>query len=67
MQGAGIYDEEATAIRERLHAQGIILAVVNGDLGSGFSVQLRPELRARMPGLLRRIAEQMEKDLKEID
>jgi len=64
MIGPGRYNEECTELRERLQASGIILAVVGGSKGNGFSLQFvaGPETAA-MPAILRRIAEQIEKDL----
>ena len=37
--GAGKYDDEVTALRERYHAEGVILLVIRGDRGEGFSMQ----------------------------
>jgi predicted ATPase with chaperone activity len=44
MRGPGKYDEAATAAREATGAAGVILIVVGGKLGSGFSVQCYDKL-----------------------
>jgi len=42
--GPGKYDDECTKAREATMADGCILIVINGSLGSGFSVQSIKEL-----------------------
>lgn len=37
--GAGVYDKECTAARVATGAKGTVLLVLNGNKGSGFSVQ----------------------------
>lgn len=58
--GAGRYDEEVTELRERLKAQGILLLVVNGERGSGFSAQLSTDDVFALPSVLRQMADQIE-------
>lgn len=41
--GPGKYDAEVTELRQRLKANGILLLVVQGERGSGFSAQLSGE------------------------
>jgi hypothetical protein len=42
--GPGKYDDECTKAREATMADGCILIVINGSLGSGFSCQLSENL-----------------------
>lgn len=62
--GPGKYDAECTQVRESTDAVGVVLAVVGGDRGSGFSVQATGEVLAALPGSLRAIADQIDQDLK---
>jgi hypothetical protein len=39
MQGPGKYDAWCTQVREGTRAEGVVLLVLNGERGSGFSVQ----------------------------
>jgi hypothetical protein len=63
MNGPGLYNAVATAVRQMTGAKGVILIVVAGELGDGFEVQLPPESVHRMPRCLREIADKMEQDL----
>jgi hypothetical protein len=58
--GPGKYDDEATEIREKLHAAGIILIVLGGDKGQGFSAQLDFAATMAIPEILRTVADQIE-------
>ena len=58
--GPGKYDELATHVRERAKAQGAIVVVYMGSRGSGFSVQAPPTVVARLPELLRHMADEIE-------
>lgn len=61
--GPGIYDGEATAVRVLTGASTVILIVLGGSGGSGFSVQTDdPTMQAQLPGLLRTVATQIEGD-----
>lgn len=63
--GPGKYDEVATAAREAAGAQAVILIVLNGAHGSGFSVQaVGEDISTRLPALLRTVADGIESDLK---
>jgi hypothetical protein len=54
----GIYDDKCTEIRKSTRAVACLLIVIEGDLGSGFSVQSHePELLRVLPALLRQIAD----------
>lgn len=58
--GPGKYDNICTRVHEDTQAQGVLLIVINGALGSGFSAQLTPEDTGRVPQLLRQVADQIE-------
>jgi hypothetical protein len=58
--GPGKYDDEATWVRERTHAAGVILIVVGGDRGAGFAVQATAEVVLDLPATLRAIASDIE-------
>ena len=60
--GAGKYDDEVTALRERYHAEGVILLVIGGDRGEGFSVQASLETTLRLPEILENLAAQLRED-----
>lgn len=57
------YDLEAHALRTALKAKGILLMVVEGERGSGLSVQLTKEIADAVPGMLRKMANKMERDI----
>jgi len=58
--GPGKYDDLATAAREAAGARAVIVIVVGGNKGSGFSVQTEPGLVLPLPALLRTIADEIE-------
>lgn len=58
--GPGKYDEAVTTLREILHARGVLLVVVDGVNGSGFSAQLPPDLALSLPEVLRALADQID-------
>jgi len=62
--GPGKYDELCTWVRQQAEARGVILVVIDGKEGEGFSAQLSPLDTMRMPSLLRIIADQIEADWK---
>jgi hypothetical protein len=63
--GPGRYDDACTTARESTGAEGVLLIVVNGKHGHGFSAQLTGELllRANVPAMLRDVATQIERSL----
>lgn len=62
--GPGRYDDICTEIRERVHAKGgIVLIVMGGYRGPGFSAQLDLLTTISMPRILREVAQQIEDDL----
>ena len=62
--GPGKYDDLATFVFERAAASGVIVMVIDGARGSGFSVQATAEITARLPAILRRVADGIESDFK---
>jgi hypothetical protein len=61
--GQGKYDDLTTLVREGANAEGVIVIVIGGSKGSGFSVQATFEVTAKLPALLRKIADDIERDL----
>jgi hypothetical protein len=57
--GPGIYDHLATGVREAAQAEGVIIIVVNGVFGSGFSVQGPKQLTTDLPDILENMAKQI--------
>ena len=60
--GPGVYDDEATQVRESTSAKGVVLIVVGGDRGSGFSCQAQEDVILDLPAVLRSLADQVEAD-----
>jgi hypothetical protein len=60
--GPGKYDKVATDARTQTKAQGVILIVVGGEHGDGFSAQLTLDQTLMMPTILRRVADAIERD-----
>jgi hypothetical protein len=61
--GPGKYDDVATVARESAGAVAVLLIVIHGDRGSGFSVQtLEPDLLPVLPALLEETARQIRLD-----
>ena len=61
--GPGKYDSLVTPIRLETDAAAVILIVIDGKQGSGFSVQsTSPRITKRLPALLRVMADQIEAD-----
>jgi hypothetical protein len=63
MIGPGKYDDLATEARERAKATGVILIVIQGEHGSGFSCQANLQVTLELPKMLREMADEIEKDL----
>ncbi len=61
--GPGKYDDLATLVRDGTKADGVIVIVIGGSKGSGFSVQATFEVTAKLPELLRTMADNIERDL----
>ena len=67
MIGEGKYDDICTRAREQAQATAAIVIILEGNKGSGFSLQadmrVYETMTARLPALLRDMAAQIEKDL----
>ena len=62
MNNPGKYDEACTVARMMCEADAVLLLVLNGKLGQGFSAQCPPEMVPHIPALLRRVAFRIEED-----
>jgi len=61
--GPGKYDDLCTRVRKQTQARGgVLLIVVDGEQGSGFSAQLTMEQTLLIPQILRDVAERIERD-----
>lgn len=64
MIGPGKYDDECSKVRESAQALLAAVIIIGGNKGTGFSVQtVNPHLLNEVPGLLRHMADEIEKDL----
>ena len=65
--GPGKYDDAATVVMEMTKAAGVLVIVMGGDRGQGFSFQgVSIELIRQVPAMLRTVADQIEADLPEL-
>lgn len=61
--GPGKYDDACSVAREAIDAELVILVVMNGNRGNGFSIQcIDPRMARSLPQLLRAMADDIEKD-----
>jgi hypothetical protein len=58
---AGKYDDLATIARETSEASAVVLIVIEGKHGSGFSVQTDGSTMLKLPHLLRYMANEIER------
>jgi hypothetical protein len=70
--GPGKYDNEATWVQARTQAHGVLLMILQGNKGDGFSIasfdiQATLDITLALPKLLRSMADQVEADIKEQD
>lgn len=65
--GPGVYDDLCTQVRELAHATGVAVIVFQGDKGSGFSLQGPPAMLMELPALLRQMAKDIDRDMKDAD
>lgn len=63
--GPGKYDDECTLVRERVGAEGVVVIVMGGDRGNGFSCQADLRTTALLPDLLEKVARQICEDMEE--
>src|ERR1019366_9029846 len=61
--GPGRYDDTLTRARQSCGATSAVLIVLDGPLGSGFSVQATAEQTMKLPAVLRMVADGIEADL----
>ena len=66
-KGPGKYDPLATIVREATEARAVILLVIEGSEGSGFTVQQEEGVTLDLPRLLRRVADDIEEDYRRED
>jgi hypothetical protein len=65
-RGPGKYDHLASWVRERAQADGVVVIVLDGTRGAGFSFQAsNPRLLTLLPAALRLVADTIERDLDE--
>ena len=62
MMGPGKYDDLTTYVREKSEAHGVIVIIVGGNKGEGFSCQADIVTLSLLPKMLRDVANQIEKD-----
>jgi hypothetical protein len=61
--GAGKYDYICTAAREMAKADGALVIILGGEIGSGFSVQADFATQLKLPDMLEMMAKQIRSDL----
>lgn len=57
--GPGKYDALATEVREKSNADGVIVIVIGGNAGNGFSAQADADTLARLPSILENVAREI--------
>ena len=57
--GSGKYDDVCTTVRERTGARCVVIMVVDGDKGNGFSVQCEEAWLKYLPDILQDMAERI--------
>jgi len=62
MNGPGKYDDVCTMVRERTEARAVLVVVIDGKLGNGFSFQGDPLSLASVPEMLEDVARQIRED-----
>ena len=63
--GPGKYDDIATLVKDRAKVTGqggVIVIIIGGDKGDGFSMQADLETTIMVPELLEHVAQQIRKD-----
>lgn len=59
--GPGKYDPECVKVMEETEAEIVMLAIINGSKGTGFSVtSFHQDIKEKLPKILRNIADQIE-------
>ena len=57
--GPGKYDQICTEIREKTNASGVIVIIIDGTLGNGFSCQVDQKLILKLPDILEFMAKEI--------
>lgn len=65
--GPGKYDDLCTHVRQEANALGVIVIVIGGESGDGFSVQAPMDVQLRLPYVLRHIAGQISESVRELE
>jgi len=60
--GPGKYDDICTYTQQQSKAAGVVLIIIGGDKGSGYSVRCAPALALKLPDVLRQVADKIQKD-----
>ena len=63
MIGPGKYDDEASIARIATGASGVVLIILGGSKGSGFSVQASLPDMLKLPSMLEFMAQQIRADM----
>ena len=66
MMGPGKYDYECTFVLEHTQAEGVVVLVLNGERGTGFSVQAPLHVHLVLPDLLENMARQIRQSVTEV-
>lgn len=61
--GPGKYDDLCTYVREEAEAEGVLLIVINGNKGHGFSCQALEYMAGAIPDFLETVAKELRGDL----
>jgi hypothetical protein len=59
--GPGKYDDLCSLVRDKAQAMGVLVIVLGGEKGNGFSCQADLATTLMLPDLLRTVADQIEK------
>lgn len=66
LNGEGKYDGSAEMLLARWNAKAVLVGIIEGDKGNGFSVCTKePLVLIKMPEILRGMADQIEQTLKD--
>lgn len=59
MIGPGKYDDICTEVREKTKARSVLVIIIGGNKGEGFSVQSDIGTLMKLPTILRNVADQI--------
>jgi hypothetical protein len=65
--GPGKYDDICSKIRQEVNAKGVVLLILGGDKGDGFSCQAEKHLLECLRLCLEQSAEAMKQDIGQIE